>query len=132
MPVMVEKMGRLSVVAGTMGGRAQPQVHAQVLGRVFSGDEPADAVAKPRWVVGSLDAAGPREVIFAEPSALKECEAHLEATGMQVHLLNDFDEDVGHAQYIAFDEDGSVRAAADPRSDGTAEVLHAIPDDDAR
>ncbi|MEU7899573.1 gamma-glutamyltransferase [Nonomuraea sp. NPDC049152] len=42
MPVMVTKGGLLTWVAGTMGGKAQPQILTQVLLRLFEGAGPAD------------------------------------------------------------------------------------------
>jgi gamma-glutamyltranspeptidase len=125
MPVMVTKHGRLEVVAGTMGGRAQPQIHAQLLGRVFAGDASlAEIIARPRWVVGSLDAGGSEEAVFAEPGAVDECGEWLAASGMRVEVVGEDSDEVGHAQYIRI-ADSSLEAASDPRADGTAVVSSA-------
>lgn len=111
MPVMVREGGALRVVGGTMGGLSQPQIHAQVLGRVLAGEGPTDAVAAPRWVVGA------DEAILAEPGARERCGDSLRATGMPVVELGELDEEVGHAQYLARAE-GAWTAGIDPRSDG--------------
>lgn len=52
-PVIATKEGALSLLAGTMGGLAQPQILAQVLTRLLAAGETAhDAVAAPRWIWG--------------------------------------------------------------------------------
>ena len=38
---------------------------------------------------------------------------------MDVQVLDDIDEQVGHAQYVCVQANGVLSAAADPRSDGT-------------
>lgn len=140
MPVMVRHDGRLAIVAGTMGGEAQPQIHAQVLSRLLGvHPAPADgpalgarapgiaatpgsaavlvaaAVAAPRWI---YDEGG----LFAEADVPEPCLAALHSTGMPVELLEAADETVGHAQYITIAADGAMQAASDPRADGDAVV----------
>jgi gamma-glutamyltranspeptidase len=51
MPVLVRRSGRVEIAQGTMGGRAQPQINAQVLLRLLAGATAAEAVAAPRIVV---------------------------------------------------------------------------------
>jgi gamma-glutamyltranspeptidase/glutathione hydrolase len=51
MPVMARRDGRTEIVQGSMGGRAQPQINAQVLLRLLAGDRAQEAVAAPRIVV---------------------------------------------------------------------------------
>jgi gamma-glutamyltranspeptidase/glutathione hydrolase len=133
MPVMVRRNGRLTIVAGTMGGGAQPQIHAQILSRLLgghgardatgarAGDEPdpaalAAAVAAPRWI---YDEGG----LFAESRVPESCLASLRSSGMPLELLEPFDESVGHAQYIRIAENGDLEAASDPRADGRALVV---------
>ena len=51
MPVLGRRAGAVEIVQGSMGGRAQPQINAQVLLRLLAGDGAQDAVAAPRIVV---------------------------------------------------------------------------------
>lgn len=51
MPVLVRRGGEIEIVQGTMGGRAQPQINAQVLLRLLAGATAQDAVAAQRIVV---------------------------------------------------------------------------------
>jgi gamma-glutamyltranspeptidase len=121
MPVLVRDGGRLRWVMGTMGGRAQPQIHAQVLSRLLDGAEPAIAVAAPRWIV---ERQGAGEVAAVErdvpPRAREAVAARMDVVDLQ-HL----DETVGHAQVVALDHpgNGSWSAGSDPRADGTAAVV---------
>jgi gamma-glutamyltranspeptidase len=117
MPVMVVNDGRLEIVAGTMGGYAQPQIHAQILGRLFAGADVATAVSAPRWVLGAPEAGGRWDVVSIERSAFDLCGQQLQDAGRDVVVLDDGDEEVGHAQYIVLSDDG-LRAASDPRADG--------------
>jgi gamma-glutamyltranspeptidase/glutathione hydrolase len=123
MPVMVRRRGRLTIVAGTMGGEAQPQIHAQILCRLLGRSGAATtrpgglaaAVSAPRWIYDEGE-------LLAEGRVPESCLAVLRATAMPVGLLEDFDETVGHAQYVLIDEDGPVEAASDPRADGSGAV----------
>lgn len=134
MPVMVRRAGHLALVAGTMGGEAQPQIHAQILCRLlgrsgpaadWSGSAPADrgeaadvatAVAAPRWIYDE-------GTLLAEARVPESCLKALRATGMPVEILKAFDESVGHAQYIRIAEDGAMDAGTDPRADGAGVVV---------
>jgi gamma-glutamyltranspeptidase/glutathione hydrolase len=103
MPVVVEHAdGRISA-HGAMGGRAQPQIHLQVLRRVLTGSAPQRAVAAPRLVV--RDGA-----VLAEPG--------LEAAGLEAIVLPHLSSEVGHAMVCTLSPDGSLAAGLDPRSDG--------------
>jgi gamma-glutamyltranspeptidase/glutathione hydrolase len=131
MPVMVRWEGRLAIVAGTMGGEAQPQIHAQILCRLLGHAGPTDrdstlagpdaatdgavaaAVASPRWIWDE-------GVLFVEADVPDACLDALRATGMPLELLDPVDESVGHAQYIRIDPDGTLEAGTDPRADGAA------------
>lgn len=139
MPVMVRREGRLAIVAGTMGGEAQPQIHAQILCRLLdeaarsrgsdgtdtsaSGDGglapgAAAAVTAPRWIYDE-------GTLLAEARVPEPCLTALRATGMPVELLEPLDETVGHAQYIRIAADGALEAASDPRADGMGAVFTA-------
>lgn len=125
MPVMVRRNGRLTIVAGTMGGEAQPQIHAQILSRLLGGSGPAEAgsgamaastdaaVAAPRWIYDE-------GALLAEADAPESCMASLRATRMPLEMLEAVDETVGHAQYVRIAENGMMEAGSDPRADGAA------------
>jgi gamma-glutamyltranspeptidase/glutathione hydrolase len=121
MPVMVRSDGRVVAVNGTMGGRAQAQIHAHLLLAAREGVAPADAVGSPRWTVGTLDDGGTLEVVV-------ECDvpgptvASLGAAGFAVTVVGELDEEVGHAQAIGVDR-GRFLAGSDPRADGSAVIL---------
>lgn len=51
MPVLVRRDGETEIAQGCMGGRAQPQINAQVLLRLLAGDSAQAAVAAPRVTV---------------------------------------------------------------------------------
>lgn len=125
MPVMVRRNGRLAIVAGTMGGEAQPQIHAQILSRLLherveAGESAtrsptvvADAVAAPRWIQDE-------DALLIEADVPDPCLDALRETGMPLELLKPVDETVGHAQYIRIHTDGTLEAGTDPRADGAA------------
>ncbi len=127
MPVMVCRDGRLAIVAGTMGGEAQPQIHAQILSRLLR-ERGAKARAAARGVAGIEAAvATPRWInsegaLLAEADVPEPCLAALRATGTPVELLEPADQTVGHAQYVRIGADGELEAGSDPRADGAAFV----------
>lgn len=118
MPVLVSDGGNLRVVAGTMGGKAQPQIHAQLLLRLLAGEAPAHALARPRWVV---ETDGDRPVAAIEPGVAAEARAAI-AERMDVVDLHELDESTGHAHLVAVDG-SSLDAASDPRSDGAGALV---------
>jgi len=123
MPVMVRRGGRVTHISGTMGGTAQPQIQAEVLGRILDlGMSPEDALHEPRWVVGGLELGTPPDTVNIE-SRLAALAPRFSAHGMPTHLLGAWDEEVGHAQLIAIGDDGELVAATDPRADGSVATL---------
>ena len=122
MPVMVRRGGALIGVQGVMGGRAQPQIHLQLLLRRLRSELPDAALRAPRWVVGGLEAGQPSDVVRVEASAGEAAIRMLRATGMGVEVLADRDEEVGHGQLVGRDPDGAFVAGSDPRADGTAVI----------
>lgn len=123
MPVMVTRGDRLEWVLGTMGGKAQPQIHHHVLTRLLAGCEPSRAVGAPRWVVGGLDAHSSEEQILLEADVPDEVTASLRRTGFPLLEEPPLSESLGHAQVVASTPSG-FRCASDPRSDGSAVVVH--------
>ena len=117
MPVMLTRGERVRWVAGTMGGHAQAQIHAQMLLRRRAGGDPETAVSAPRFVVGELGAdAG--EVCIEEDFAAAR--AAFEKGGRAPALMPAWNDSAGHAHAIAVRPDGSFDAASDPRADGGA------------
>lgn len=115
--------GRPELVLGTMGGRAQPQILAQLLLHLEAGRAPAAALDAPRWIVGGLGVDAPRGTVFAESRVPEPAHAALARTGLPVRDLPAYDGEVGHAQAIALAPDGGMDAASDPRSEGAAAVV---------
>jgi len=124
MPLLVRRGGRLRVVAGTMGGWAQPQIHAQILGRVLGRGEPVErAVAAPRWTVDVDYSGDPALSVWHEGRLPHGARATLGRSGLPLVAGDEVDDLAGHAQYIVLDADGSMDAASDPRADGRAVVV---------
>jgi gamma-glutamyltranspeptidase len=117
MPLVGTKDGRPVWVAGTMGGRAQAQIHAQMLLRRAAGADVATAVSAPRMIVGDLEIGG-RGVAVEEDFATAR--DGFGRAGVEVDVMPRLSEAAGHAHAIVPTHDGSFAAASDPRSDGAA------------
>jgi gamma-glutamyltranspeptidase/glutathione hydrolase len=131
LPGMLFRDGRPGpwVVAGSMGGDAQPQVHAQLVSALVDGElDIRTAVTAPRWYVEP-------EAHFAPPVAVRLESRHrtgiaeaLEALGHPVTIARPFDSNLGHEHAIELVDggsatpDGSLAAATDPRSAGLPAV----------
>ena len=120
MPVVARK-DRMTAALGTMGGLGQPQILTQLLQALFAGHDAPAIVARPRFTVGGPDVGSLRNVILAEQSAAGDRPESLEASGIDVQMLDDLSESVGHSQVSIFKE-GTGTAASDPRSDGSSVV----------
>ena len=119
-PVLVlDPTGRVEAAVGTMGGRAQPQILAQVLLRLLHGASPDAAVAAPRWIVPDARADDRPEAVLAEPEARAALEEGGGLPGHRVVVLGGHAEDTGHAQMVVAVE-GMLLAGSDPRADGGA------------
>jgi gamma-glutamyltranspeptidase/glutathione hydrolase len=124
MPAMLFRDGRPWVVTGSMGGDAQPQIHAQIVsGLVDGGLDVAGAVGMPRWFVEPEEHFSPPEAVRAEPRFRAGLLEGLEAMGHEVTRTEPFDGWLGHAHAIELvdggpAEDGTLAAATDPRSAG--------------
>ena len=105
------------------GGAAQPQINAINLLRVAAmGMEPGAALAAPRWIVDGTGPDGPDLFLFLERRVPAEVRTRLASTGLDVVVGDDLDPDAGHAHLIVLHDDDRMTAAADPRSDGSAEA----------
>jgi gamma-glutamyltranspeptidase len=131
LPGMLFRAGerRPWVVTGSMGGDAQPQVHAQVVSALVDGGvDIATAVGAPRWFVDGDDHFAPPVNVRAERRFLAAVLDDLEALGHPLTRTIPFNGLLGHAHGIELvdggpaADDGSVAAATDPRSAGLPAV----------
>ena len=124
MPLLVRRNERLVAAMGTMGGRAQPQILAQLLPGVLRPDAPlSDVLRTPRWVAGSTDIGFDRPTVAIECDAPAELDSILAVDDLDVQRIASCNELVGHAQIVRVLPEGALQAASDPRSDGTAHVI---------
>jgi gamma-glutamyltranspeptidase/glutathione hydrolase len=124
MPVLVRRRGRPRIVAGTMGGYAQPQIHVQILGRILgAGQAPGPALEAPRWTVDVDYSGDPALSVWYERRLPEEARAALARTGLSLVAGDEVDDLAGHAQYIVVGDEGEMAAASDPRADGAAVVI---------
>jgi gamma-glutamyltranspeptidase len=129
LPGMLFRDGRPWVVAGSMGGDAQPQIHAQVVSAMVDGGvDVATAVGAPRWCVEpKVNFAPPVDVRLERRFAPRIAEA-LRDLGHPLTEIAAFDDLVGHCHAIELvaggptSADGSLAAATDPRSAGLPAV----------
>jgi gamma-glutamyltranspeptidase/glutathione hydrolase len=115
MPVMIERDGELLGVLGTMGGKAQAQIHTQLLLALMDGASPVQAVAAPRFAVGAAGEGDPPGTVLVECNCDPAVATALSAAGMSPVAVPELSEDLGHAQVIWRGE-----PASDPRADGRA------------
>ncbi len=102
-PAMALENGRPRLVFGTMGGESQIQTHLQILTRIaVAGQDVAGAIAAPRWRFGP-------DTLWVEPGL-----PDLDGIPYPAPDL------AGHAHAILIEDDGTLAAAFDPRSDGAA------------
>jgi gamma-glutamyltranspeptidase/glutathione hydrolase len=117
------------VVAGSMGGDAQPQIHAQLVSALVDGGvDMLAGVSTPRWFVEPDEHFAPPIDVRAEPRFAPGVLEQLEAMGHPVTRTEPFDSLLGHCHAIELVNggpaapDGSLAAATDPRSDGLPAV----------
>jgi gamma-glutamyltranspeptidase/glutathione hydrolase len=117
------------VVLGSMGGDAQPQIHAQVVsGLVDGGLDVRDAVSAPRWFVEPEEHFAPPVEVRAEPRFNRGVLDELRSLGHPITETEAFDSWLGHCHAIELvdggpaADGGSVAAATDPRSAGLPAV----------
>jgi gamma-glutamyltranspeptidase len=131
LPGMLFRAGerRPWVVTGSMGGDAQPQIHAQVVSALVDGGvDVATAVGAPRWFVDGTEHFAPPVDVRAERRYQAAVLDQLEALGHPVTRTIPFNGMLGHAHAIELvaggpaEAEGSVAAATDPRSAGLPAV----------
>jgi gamma-glutamyltranspeptidase len=123
MPVLVTERGEVRWVSSTMGGQAQPQIHAQVLLRSLAGAAPAEAVGAARWVVTARQPGEENSKVRLEEDVSPQAGRSLRGEGFAIDPLVPHSERVGHANLVEVDGHGRFRAASDPRSDGSAGLV---------
>lgn len=129
LPGMLFRDGRPWVVAGSMGGDAQPQIHAQLVSALVDGGvDVRTAVAAPRWYVEPRDHYRPPTDVRLEPRHAPGVAEALAALGHDLVPTEPFDSNLGHEHAIELiaggpsEADGSLAAATDPRSAGLPAV----------
>jgi gamma-glutamyltranspeptidase / glutathione hydrolase len=117
------------IVAGSMGGDAQPQIHAQFVSAVVDGGvDVRTAVAAPRWYVEPADHFAPPTDVHLEPRHAVGITEALAAMGHDLAPTEAFDPNLGHGHAIELVDGGpatpggSLAAATDPRSAGLPAV----------
>ena len=116
------------IVTGSMGGDAQPQIHAQIVSALVDGGvDVATAVGAPRWFVEPAVHFAPPVEVRAEPRFEPGVLEELERLGHPVTRTEPFDGRLGHAHAIELVDggpagEGSLAAATDPRSSGLPAV----------
>jgi gamma-glutamyltranspeptidase/glutathione hydrolase len=116
----VLKDGRI-MAYGCMGGDGQPQTQSAIFTRhVLFGEPLAEAIDRPRWVLGRTWGA-PRTALRLESRFDGNLIDALASAGHDVDVLPDAYSDVmGHAGAALLHEDGTLEGAHDPRADGGA------------
>jgi gamma-glutamyltranspeptidase len=132
LPGMLFRPGRREpwVVAGSMGGDAQPQIHAQLVSAMVDGGvDIRTAVSAPRWYVEPATHFAPPVDVWLEPRHRPGIAEALEALGHPVAAAAAFDSNLGHEHAIELvdggpaADDGSLAATTDPRSEGLPAVF---------
>ncbi|KNC17832.1 hypothetical protein AC792_13385 [Arthrobacter sp. RIT-PI-e] len=126
MPVMVTEGADLRWVIGTMGGKAQPQIHFQVLRHLLDGSTPLEAVGSPRWIVGGMGVDHEENALYCEADVSADDRKALELAGFVLTLVPPHSEMLGHANIVQISStDSTFTATSDPRSDGSGRTMTA-------
>lgn len=117
------------IVVGSMGGDAQPQIHAQFVSAVVDGGlDIQTAIAAPRWFVEPRELLAPPTDVHLESRHLPGVAEALRGLGHDLVPTGAFDSNLGHEHAIELvnggpaEPDGSLVAATDPRSEGLPAV----------
>jgi len=116
------------IVLGSMGGDAQPQIHAPVVSALVDrGADVATAVGGPRWFVEPREHYAPPVDVLIEPRFETGVLEGLAALGHPVMPAEPFDSSLGHCHAVELVDGGprnggSLAAATDPRSAGLPAV----------
>lgn len=120
-PAMLLKDGSPYLTYGTMGGEGQPQTHAALVTRLVDfGYDVQQAIEAPRWLMGRTWGVTSQDLSL-EGRIADGVMRELELRGQPVKPLEDYNDNVGHAQAIRINRDsGFLEGGADPRGDGAA------------
>ncbi|WP_119069497.1 gamma-glutamyltransferase [Rubrobacter indicoceani] len=120
-PAMLLKDRSPYLTYGTMGGEGQPQTHAALVTRLVDfGYDVQQAIEAPRWLMGRTWGVTSQDLSL-EGRISDEVMRELELRGQPVKPLEDYNDNVGHAQAIRLNRDGGFfEGGADPRGDGAA------------
>jgi len=122
-PAMARLDDGTNLAYGTMGGEGQPQTQSAIFSRhVFFGQDMQEAVTAPRWLLGRT---------WGETSTKLKLESRfdsriveqLRSAGHDVQVVDAYEDKMGHAGMVSIGPDGVIRAATDPRSDGSCASL---------
>ena len=131
MPGMLFREGeaRPWVVAGSMGGDIQPQIHAQLVSALVDGRaDIAMSVSAPRWSVEADGYLAPPTLVSVERRLAPDAETNLAEMGHSITRGAAFDSNFGHCHAIQLVNGGpaagggSLAAVTDPRSWGLPAV----------
>jgi oxamate amidohydrolase len=119
----VLKDGRI-MAYGCMGGDGQPQTQSAVYTRyVDFRDHLADAIDRPRWLLGRTWGA-PKTALRVESRFDGDLIDALAKAGHDVEVLDEAYSDImGHAGAVVLHPNGILEGAHDPRADGGAAGL---------
>jgi gamma-glutamyltranspeptidase len=122
MPVLVERDGVLAYALATMGGQAQPQIHAQLLLQLLAGASAVEATSAPRWIVGRQEESDTVNSVIIESDVADLPRRSLATTDLEPRVVPPRSETLGHSNVIRATASG-WDAASDPRSDGSGRVV---------
>ncbi|MEX0928988.1 MAG: gamma-glutamyltransferase [Balneolales bacterium] len=120
-PAMLLLDGKPHLVYGTMGGEGQPQTHAALVTRLVDfGYDVQQAIEAPRWLMGRTWGAKTQDLSL-EGRISDEVVRELKLRGQPIKMLEDWNDNMGHAQAIRINRQGGfLEGGADPRGDGFA------------
>lgn len=119
-PAFAEFADGRRMVYGSMGGDGQPQFQSAFFSRyAFFGQDIADAIAAPRWLVGRFDTEL-QTMLRVESDLGDRVVSDLENAGHAVVKVPAKTSLMGHAGAVIRDAEGNLTGASDPRSDGAA------------
>ena len=131
LPGMLFRSGRVEpwIVIGSMGGDAQPQIHAQFVSAVVDGGlDIRAAIVAPRFYIEPADHFAPPTAVYLEPRHAAGVDDTLRGLGHDLVPTAAFDSNLGHEHAIELvaggpaEPGGSLAAATDPRSEGLPAV----------
>ena len=119
-PGLALKGGRPHLVYGTQGADGQPQTLTTILSRALDhGADPLEALSAPRFLLGRTFS-NAADSLKIEADAGEAVMAELSRRGHEVVPIAARSPLAGQAGMIRIDDDGTMRGAHDPRSDGHA------------